>query len=297
MESFQKRDRVLDEIQEKVEQEMRRAEHPERRAGAPGPARATHVTASPPTSTATATAFRELGLIEPLVAALTEQECFVPTPMQAQLIPSLLRGRDLLGCMRTDAGKTAIIVLPILQRLSQPEPRVPSRSPRALVLVATRERAVQVVERFVTFGRHLRPTVAAIHGGVGQGLQVQALARGVDLLVATPARLLDLMIQRHARLDRLEVVVLDEVDQMLDLGFLPMVRRLLATMPKRRQTLLFSATMPPTITSFAEGILRQPVKVSTPSASTMRARMSATHLLKRGAGRERRATPLSVVTQ
>jgi ATP-dependent RNA helicase RhlE len=237
------------------------------------------------TPTARASGFCDLGLIEPLIAALTEQQHVEPSPLQTRSIPPLLRGRDLLGCAHSDAGKTAAFVLPILQRLSQPEPRVPSRSPRALVLVPTPERAARVVESFVAHGRHLHPTVVAIHGGVGRALQMQELARGVDVAVATPARLLDLLDQGHARLDRIEVLVLDEADQMLDLGTMPAVERILAAIPVRRQTLLFSATMPPPITALADRVLVRPVKVVMAPAATARAvRLTALRLARRTAG-------------
>jgi len=219
------------------------------------------------------TAFSELGLLEPLQRALSEEKYTRPTPIQAQAIPHLLEGRDLLGCARTGTGKTAAFVLPILQRLSRRPsagPRASRRLPRALVLVPTRELAAQVGESLAAYGRHMPQAVAVVYGGVGQAPQVRALTRGVDVVVATPGRLLDLMQQGHARLGGLEILVLDEADQMLDLGFLPDVRRILRAVPARRQTLLFSATMPSAIAALAEGILTKPVKVVvTPAASTV----------------------------
>jgi ATP-dependent RNA helicase RhlE len=220
------------------------------------------------------TSFSDLGLVEPLQRAVRDEKYTHPTPIQAQAIPHLLEGRDLLGCARTGTGKTAAFALPILQRLSASHPgasgRAPGRSARALVLVPTRELAAQVGESFQTYGRCLHLSVAVVYGGVNQNPQVRALARGVDILVATPGRLLDLMGQGHIRLDRLEVLVLDESDQMLDLGFIPDVRKILRTVPKQRQTLLFSATMPPAIAALADGILTKPVKVMvTPAASTV----------------------------
>jgi len=220
--------------------------------------------------------FSELGLVEPLQKALREEKYTQPTPIQAQSIPHLLEGRDLLGCARTGTGKTAAFVLPILQRLSAAPRRAAgghhaaARGPRALVLVPTRELAAQVGESCATYGRHMPHSTAVVYGGVGQGPQVRALTRGVEILVATPGRLLDLMNQGHARLDRLEILVLDEADQMLDLGFLPDVRRILRAVPEQRQTLLFSATMPPAIATLADGILTKPIKVVvTPAASTV----------------------------
>ncbi len=216
------------------------------------------------------TSFDSLRLVEPLLRALRDEGYSSPTPIQAQAIPALLAGGDLLGCARTGTGKTAAFALPILQRLFATKRAAPSKSTRVLVVVPTRELASQVAQSFITYGRHLRPTVAVIFGGVGQGPQVRALLRGVDVLVATPGRLLDLMGQRHVRLDGVETLVLDEADQMLDLGFLPDVKKILAAVPPRRQTLLFSATMPKPIEDLAQRILHQPAKVYvTPAASTV----------------------------
>jgi ATP-dependent RNA helicase RhlE len=215
------------------------------------------------------TSFASLRLVEPLLRALSDEGYSTPTPIQAEAIPALLAGRDLLGCARTGTGKTAAFALPILQRLFATRRAAPRKSARVLVVVPTRELAAQVAQSFVTYGRHLRPTVAVVFGGVGQTPQVRALERGVDVLVATPGRLLDLMNQRHARLDGVETLVLDEADQMLDLGFLPDVKKILAAVPRRRQTLLFSATMPRPIEELAHRILHEPSKVYvTPVAST-----------------------------
>ncbi|MCC7011475.1 MAG: DEAD/DEAH box helicase [Planctomycetes bacterium] len=214
--------------------------------------------------------FSELALIEPLQQAIRDSGYVEPTPIQVQAIPVLLQGKDLLGCAKTGTGKTAAFALPILQRLSTRTDRPHARSMRTLVIVPTRELAAQVAESFKTYGARLRLSVAVIFGGVGQGPQVRALARGVDVLVATPGRLLDLKSQGHIDLGRVEVLVLDEADQMLDMGFIPDVRRILGAVPRKRQTLLFSATMPPTIAQLAESILSQPVKVTiTPPASTV----------------------------
>ncbi len=213
--------------------------------------------------------FSELSLVEPLQKALRDEGYETPTPIQAQAIPPLLEGADLLGCARTGTGKTAAFALPILQRLFANRRPALRKSPRVLVVVPTRELASQVALSFTTYGRHLRPSVAIIFGGVGQSPQVRALANGVDVLVATPGRLLDLMGQGHVRLDGVETLVLDEADQMLDLGFLPDVKRILGAVPPRRQTLLFSATMPAPIEELAQRILKKPVKVYvTPVAST-----------------------------
>jgi ATP-dependent RNA helicase RhlE len=225
-------------------------------------------------------AFSDLGLVEPLLRAVREEGYDTPTPIQAQAIPYLLEGRDLLGCARTGTGKTAAFVLPMLQRLTKGGPHHEGRqhrstsakagSARALVLVPTRELAAQVRQSLVTYGRHLHASTAVVYGGVGQGPQVRALSRGVDVLVATPGRLLDLMGQRHARLDHVEILVLDEADQMLDLGFLPAMRRILEAVPAQRQTLLFSATMPPAIAALARKVLSRPAEVFvSPVASTV----------------------------
>jgi ATP-dependent RNA helicase RhlE len=214
--------------------------------------------------------FSDLGLAEPLQRAVRDAGYTHPTPIQTQSIPHLLAGRDLLGCARTGTGKTAAFGLPILQVLAQGGRRAAARSPRSLVLVPTRELASQVAQSFRTYGKNLQLSVSAIFGGVGQGTQVQALARGIDILVATPGRLLDLMQQGHVKLDQVEILVLDEADHMLDLGFIPDVRRVLAAVPRKRQTLFFSATMPPPIHELARRILSQPVQVQvTPPASTV----------------------------
>jgi len=212
--------------------------------------------------------FADLALIEPLQRAVREEGYTDPTPIQAQAIPLLLEGRDLLGCARTGTGKTAAFALPILQRLvanpaklAAPSSHGARRPVRVLVLVPTRELAAQVGESFRNYGRHVNASVCVIYGGVGQEPQVRALQRGVDVVVATPGRLVDLMGQGYARLGNVEVFVLDEVDHMLDLGFIPDVRRIFAVIPKQRQTLLFSATMPPAIAQLANGILVHPAKV------------------------------------
>jgi ATP-dependent RNA helicase RhlE len=207
-----------------------------------------------------------------------------------EAIPSLLEGADLLGCARTGTGKTAAFALPILQRLFATRRNAPRKSTRTLVVVPTRELASQVAQSFTTYGRHLKPSVAVIFGGVGQGPQVRALDRGVDVLVATPGRLLDLMHQGHVRLDGVETLVLDEADQMLDLGFLPDVKRILAAVPKRRQTLLFSATMPRPIEELANRILHDPIKVYvTPVASTTELVEQQVHFVPRDAKGDRLA--------
>ncbi len=206
--------------------------------------------------------FEQLNLIDPLMRAIRAEGYQRPTPIQARAIPSLLQGRDQLSCAQTGTGKTAAFALPILQRLvASKRPAGGGRSPRVLVLAPTRELAAQIGQSFTRYGKHTRFQVAVVFGGVVQGAQTRALRRGVDILVATPGRLLDLLQQGHARLDRIEVLVLDEADRMLDMGFVPDVRRILKAVPKKRQTLLFSATMPPDVASLASSILVDPVRL------------------------------------
>ena len=218
------------------------------------------------------TSFADLTLVEPLRRALDEEGYAVPTPIQAQAIPRLLAGRDLLGIAQTGTGKTAAFALPILQRLAASRGQGPHqrKTARCLVLTPTRELALQIGDSFRAYGRHLGLRSLVIFGGVGQNPQVAGMARGVDILVATPGRLLDLIGQGHVRLDAVETVVLDEADRMLDMGFIHDVKKVIALLPKQRQTLLFSATMPTAITRLAAGILRDPVRVEvTPPATTV----------------------------
>ena len=213
--------------------------------------------------------FADLALIEPLQRALASENYTTPTPIQAQAIPVLLTGRDLVGCAQTGTGKTAAFALPILQRLAADRRPAHPKSARVLVLAPTRELALQIDDSFRTYGRHLGLRTAVIFGGVGQNPQVAAITRGVQILVATPGRLLDLINQRHLSLGGIEVFVLDEADRMLDMGFINDVRKILALLPKQRQTLLFSATMPPAIASLAKSMLTNPAQVAvTPIAST-----------------------------
>ena len=215
--------------------------------------------------------FQDLGLVPPLLRALEEEGYATPTPIQAQSIPHLLQGRDLFGAAQTGTGKTAAFALPVLQKLAA-EPPVKGRRPtRALVLAPTRELAAQIGERFTAYGRFLHPAlrVAVIFGGVGKQPQLDALRAGIDVLVATPGRLLDLMGDGHVQLGHVEVFILDEADRMLDMGFIHDVRRVVAVVPPVRQTLLFSATMPDEIMDLAHSILRDPLRVEvTPVATT-----------------------------
>ena len=201
--------------------------------------------------------FTELGLAHEIERAVREQGYETPTPIQKGAIPGVLAGRDLIGCAQTGTGKTAAFTLPILHRL-----RAGTRGRlRALILTPTRELALQVAESLRDYGRHLRLETAVVYGGVGHGPQEDRLRRGVDLLVATPGRLLDHMGRGYVDFRNLEVLVLDEADRMLDMGFIRDVRRIVRALPARRQTLLFSATMPDAIRSLAKEILRDPVNV------------------------------------
>jgi ATP-dependent RNA helicase RhlE len=218
--------------------------------------------------------FEELELSEPLLRAVREEGYEVATPIQVAAIPPLLAGRDLVGCAQTGTGKTAAFALPTLQRLCTQgsKPREKGRKVRCLVLAPTRELASQIGESFRSYGRHsgLRHTV--IFGGVGQNPQVRALSHGVDIVVATPGRLLDLMNQGFVNLSQVEVLILDEADQMLDMGFIHDLKRIVGRVPAQRQTLLFSATMPPEIRRLADQWLRDPATVSvTPQATPVEA--------------------------
>jgi ATP-dependent RNA helicase RhlE len=216
------------------------------------------------------TAFRSLGLAEPIARALVDEQYASPTPIQAQTIPQVLALRDVVGIAQTGTGKTAAFALPILNHLAAARRRPEPRSCRVLVLSPTRELSAQIVDSFETYGRYLRPSVALAIGGVPLNRQIRALAHGVDVLVATPGRLLDLMQQRAVHLERVEVFVLDEADRMLDMGFIHDIRRIVAKLPAKRQTLFFSATMPREIADLANSMLRDPVRVAvTPAATTV----------------------------
>ena len=205
--------------------------------------------------------FEDLRLSEPLLRAVREAGYRIPTPIQIATIPHVLDGKDLLGCAQTGTGKTAAFALPMLQRLSANRgPRRPGVV-RSLVLCPTRELAQQIVDSFRTYGAHSGLSYGVIFGGVNQNPQARSIRAGLDVLVATPGRLLDLMDQRLVSLAAIETLVLDEADRMFDMGFLPALRRILAVLPKERQTLLFSATMPAPIRELANKILKDPVPV------------------------------------
>ncbi|MCU0838688.1 MAG: DEAD/DEAH box helicase [Rhodospirillales bacterium] len=214
--------------------------------------------------------FDDLGLTGPILTTLAQEGYTLPTPIQAQAIPHVLAGHDLLGIAQTGTGKTAAFALPILARLAADRRPAPRRGCRALILSPTRELASQIAASFRTYGRGLRLGVTTVFGGVAAGPQVKALAAGVDILVATPGRLLDHAGSGAAHLAGVEALVLDEADQMLNLGFILPIRRIIAMLPAVRQNLLFSATMPPEIGKLAADILRQPVEVRVaPAASTV----------------------------
>ena len=214
--------------------------------------------------------FEQLSLTKPLLRAVEDAGYQTPSPIQEKAIPPVLEGRDLLGCAQTGTGKTAAFALPILQRLSAEPKKEGKREIRTLVLTPTRELALQIEESFETYGKYLGLRSTVIFGGVGQNPQVLALKKGVDILVATPGRLLDLMNQGHVKLKHLEIFVLDEADRMLDMGFAPDVKKVVKVLPDKRQTLLFSATMPKEIAKLAAKLLHNPAKVFvTPVSSTV----------------------------
>lgn len=225
--------------------------------------------------------FRDLGLSAPILQALKEQGYVNPSPIQEKAIPPALAGRDVLGCAQTGTGKTCAFAAPILQRL---EAAGGQRRPiRALILTPTRELAIQIGESFAAYGRHLKLRHTVIFGGVGQNPQVEALRRGVDILVATPGRLMDLHDQGFISLEQLEIFVLDEADRMLDMGFIHDVKKILKWLPERKQTLFFSATMPPEITDLVNSLLKNPVKVAVnPVSSPVEAIRQWVYLVDKG---------------
>ena len=210
--------------------------------------------------------FQTLGLCAPILTALEEHGYERPSPIQEKAIPPALAGRDVLGCAQTGTGKTCAFAAPILQRLSAS--RVQGHPLRALILTPTRELAIQIEESFLAYGKHLPLRCAVIFGGVGQNPQVEALGRGVDILVATPGRLMDLYQQGFVKLDQLEIFVLDEADRMLDMGFIHDVKKILKWLPRRKQTMLFSATMPPEIAELVNSLLHDPVRVAVDPVSS-----------------------------
>ncbi|MFH1722193.1 MAG: DEAD/DEAH box helicase [Candidatus Altiarchaeota archaeon] len=214
--------------------------------------------------------FEGLNLIEPLKRALRDELYEKPTQIQVETIPPILIGRDIIGCAQTGTGKTAAFAVPIMQQLAETKRQPKARHTRVLVLTPTRELAAQIGESFRTYGRYMHQSQAVVFGGVKQGKQVYKMARGVDVLIATPGRLLDLIDQGHIKLDGVEIFVLDEADRMLDMGFIRDIRKIIALLPLKRQSLFFSATMPKEIVSLADSILTNPIKVSvTPESPTV----------------------------
>ena len=214
--------------------------------------------------------FESLNIIEPILKSLKEEGYTIPTPIQVQAIPIVLQGTDLIGCAQTGTGKTAAFAVPILQLLSKNKSFDRKKKIRSLIVTPTRELAIQIEESFKAYGRYTGLTCTVVFGGVKQNPQTNALHNGVDILIATPGRLLDLMNQGFISLKDIEIFVLDEADRMLDMGFIHDVRRIIAALPQKRQSLFFSATMPPEIVRLAGTIVYKPVKVEvTPSASTV----------------------------
>ncbi len=214
--------------------------------------------------------FQSLNIIEPILKSIEQEGYKIPTPIQKEAIPIVLQGTDLLGCAQTGTGKTAAFAIPILQLLLASRTNDKKRKIRSLIVTPTRELAIQIDESFKAYGRFTGLISTVVFGGVSQHAQTSALLRGVDVLVATPGRLLDLMNQGFISLRNVEIFVLDEADRMLDMGFIHDVKKIIAALPQKRQTLFFSATMPPEIVKLSNSILHLPAKVEvTPSASTV----------------------------
>ena len=237
--------------------------------------------------------FSELGLADPIQRALTSRNHLVPTPIQAGSIPQLLEGRDMLGIAQTGTGKTGAFALPILHKLSRNNDGS-TRNARALVLAPTRELAIQIGDEFRAYGQNLHLRQTLIYGGVSQKPQVSGLQRGVDIIIATPGRLLDLMNQRLVKLNAIEYLVLDEADRMLDMGFIRDIRKIMAVLPKTRQSLLFSATMPNEIARLSGEILNNPVRVEvTPQATPIESIEQSVHYINSKAKPELLSTLLA----
>ncbi len=228
--------------------------------------------------------FENLNLIEPILRAVKNEGYTTPTPIQAQAIPLVLNRKDILGCAQTGTGKTAAFAIPIIQLLSEERYLAPGkRAIRSLILTPTRELAIQIGESFANYGKHTDLKYRVIFGGVNQFGQVEALRKGVDVLIATPGRLLDLMNQRHVSLNSIQFFVLDEADRMLDMGFVNDVKKIIAKLPTKKQSLFFSATMPPIIKELADSILTNPVKVEVaPVSSTANTINQAVYFVDKG---------------
>jgi ATP-dependent RNA helicase RhlE len=226
--------------------------------------------------------FTDLKLIKPLILALEKKGYNLPTPIQQQSIPQILEGKDIFGCAQTGTGKTAAFALPILQLLHANKMNTAGKAPRALVLAPTRELALQISENFLAYGSHLGLSHTTIFGGVSQRAQTSALIRGVDILIATPGRLLDLMNQGYVKLHNIEHFVLDEADRMLDMGFINDLRKIIAKLPARKQTMFFSATAAPEIMKLANSLLHNPVHISvTPVSSAATAVQQSVYYVKK----------------
>lgn len=215
------------------------------------------------------TYFHQLNLIEPITRALEELNYTNPTPIQEQAIPEILKGRDVLGCAQTGTGKTAAFTVPLLNNLIMKKTQVGPKQAAILILSPTRELAVQIHESVLQYGKYLNLKTALVYGGVGQGPQVKALSKGVDVLVATPGRLLDLISQKYVFLNKVSAFVLDEADRMLDMGFITDIKKIIPLLPHQRHTLFFSATMPTDIVNLSQKLLKEPVRIEvTPAATT-----------------------------
>ncbi len=212
--------------------------------------------------------FASLGIVEPLQRVLEAEAYTIPTPIQQKAIPLLLAGRDLLGIAQTGTGKTAAFGLPLLQKLAADKAPAGGRGTRALILAPTRELAIQIDQSLKTYGRNFRLRQAVIFGGVSQNRQVAVMAQGVDILIATPGRLLDLIKQKHIRLDTVSTLIVDEADRMLDMGFIRDLRRIVSMLPKARQSMLFSATMPDDVVKLVGDMLKNPQRVEVAPQST-----------------------------
>ncbi|MGM0505885.1 MAG: DEAD/DEAH box helicase [Bacteroidota bacterium] len=227
--------------------------------------------------------FKSLSLTDPILRSLNEEGYSEPTPIQAQSIPIALEGRDLLGSAQTGTGKTASFAIPVLQNLGNSTNQQGRKPIRSLVVTPTRELAIQIDDSFKRYGRYTGLSTAVIFGGVNQKSQVRKLKRGVDIVVATPGRLLDLMNQRHLSLSNVEILVLDEADRMLDMGFINDIKKILKAVPKKRQTLFFSATMPPAIVQLSKSMLNNPAKVEIePESPTVEAIQQGVYHVEQG---------------
>lgn len=224
-----------------------------------------------------------MDLFEPIKKRLAELEYTEPTPIQSKTIPAAIEGQDILGCAQTGTGKTAAFAIPILDYLGHDTPRAASGRPLALVLAPTRELAIQIGQSFHTYGKHVGFRQALVYGGVGQGEQVRSLKKGAHVLVATPGRLIDLMEQGHIQLSDVEILVLDEADRMLDMGFMPAIKKIMAKLPKERQSLFFSATMPPKIQELSSQLLFNPFHVNvTPKTASVKKIDQSVRMIDRG---------------